>query len=77
MYTLSTENYSFDNITTDLTRCPAYSAMTCISFIALGGTFPFQIKAHTTTAKTHTRFKHDGSLALSFNAKSVACDKSF
>lgn len=46
MYTLGTENYSFDDITTDLTRCPAYPAMTCISIIALGGAFPFQIPAH-------------------------------
>lgn len=44
-YTFGTENYSFDNITTDLTRCPVYPAVTRISAAALGGTFTFQIAA--------------------------------
>lgn len=64
MYTLGTENHSFDNITTDLTQCPSYPAMTSISFFALGGTFPFQIAAQqlakrdrtlTPNRHTHTR----------------------
>lgn len=54
MYTLGTENYSFDDITTDLTQCPAYPAMTCISFIAMGGTFPFQITAQQLAMRSHT-----------------------
>lgn len=43
VYTLASENYSFENITTDLTQCPAYPAMTCISLVVMGGAFPFQI----------------------------------
>lgn len=56
MYTLGTENYSFDDITTDLTQCPAYPAMTCIKLHCFPRTFPFQnADGHTDThAHAHT-----------------------
>lgn len=57
VYTLATENYSFENITTDLTQCPAYPAMTCISLDAMGGAFPFQIAIRAASCK-HCAFNN-------------------